>query len=125
MGLDTLVITKGEDLLTKFASSANMNRFHCSKCGSPVMNESAIPSFLFRDAPLALFKRDKDGQIIGKDKLMPSIHIHYPSRVRNHVDDRPKFDTDPGSGNMLKVDAEGNVIGIIEKKEAESKNSDQ
>lgn len=70
-----------------------------------------MPDMAFQDLPLSLFKRDQAGQIIHWDALKPTSHIFYKTRVRNFVDDLPKWESYPGVGAPLIVDALGNVVG--------------
>lgn len=109
-GTDSVKITRGQENITAVMSSPQMRRSFCKCCGSPLISTSLIPEMAFQDLPLSLFKRNDAGQILHWNALKPTSHIFYNSRVRNFVDDLPKWESYPGVGAPLNVDAQGNVI---------------
>jgi hypothetical protein len=109
-GNDCIKITRGLDSVAVVMSSPQMRRSFCKCCGSPLVSTSLLPDMAFQDVPISLFKRDDAGRIMHWDVLKPTSHIFYRSRVRNFVDDLPKWDSYPGVGVPLTVDAQGNVV---------------
>lgn len=109
-GNESIKITRGQDNVSLIMSSPQMQRSFCKTCGSPLLSTSLMPDMAFQDVPLSLFKRDPAGNIIHWDLLKPTSHIFYTTRVRNYVDDLPKWESYPGVGAPLTVDAKGNVV---------------
>ena len=71
----SLQVVVGEDHLDSYDTSEGMTRFRCRTCGALVYNQSKLPDFDFRDAPLAIFERDNCGIITRSDELRPTTHI--------------------------------------------------
>lgn len=86
-----LRVTKGEELLTGYATSESMTRFHCSKCGCALYNKSHLEDYKFCDVPLEGFRHGPDGQVMHRELLAPTVHIHYDRRVKDVQDSLDKF----------------------------------
>lgn len=98
---DHLSVTRGQERLQAFNSSAAMRRYRCSACGAPVYNESLIPDHTFVDVPLGAFERDETGVLKHLELLRPASHLNYEMHVTGIVDAFPqgltKFSKMPGS----------------------------
>eukprot|EP01108_Squamamoeba_japonica_P001266 TRINITY_DN150_c0_g1_i2.p1 TRINITY_DN150_c0_g1~~TRINITY_DN150_c0_g1_i2.p1 ORF type:complete len:176 (-),score=23.77 TRINITY_DN150_c0_g1_i2:36-563(-) len=105
---DRLKVVEGQDNLTSVASSEGMDRQFCKKCGSACLNIAS--TFEMRDAPIVLFERDEDGNLLVKGDPQTTSHIFYVNRVRNHIDNLPKFAAYPVNAAPLKIDEKGDII---------------
>mmetsp|Transcript_43058 Transcript_43058/g.92275 ORF Transcript_43058/g.92275 Transcript_43058/m.92275 type:complete len:165 (-) Transcript_43058:135-629(-) len=98
---EAMKIVKGEGNMHGFKTTDGMTRYRCKDCGSPVYGQSHLEAFPFRDAPLGLFERDAEGNILRLDELRPLSHIFCSSRIPGLVkadpDDVKKFLAYPGS----------------------------
>ena len=104
VGFDTpnVELLAGSEHMRGYKATERMERFHCQICGANVYNESLVPDRPFRDMPLANFRADDTGAIIGLDELKPDGHINFDacqacySDVFKH-DGLIKFSAMPGS----------------------------
>eukprot|EP00635_Sarcinochrysidales_sp_CCMP3193_P002576 CAMPEP_0118914124 /NCGR_PEP_ID=MMETSP1166-20130328/14609_1 /TAXON_ID=1104430 /ORGANISM="Chrysoreinhardia sp, Strain CCMP3193" /LENGTH=112 /DNA_ID=CAMNT_0006853691 /DNA_START=465 /DNA_END=800 /DNA_ORIENTATION=- len=66
---DSYVITKGKDMLHKLNYTPRVNRFFCSKCGAPVVNEIAD-----------LGMCGTFPNVITTYPYKPFMHVHYKNK---------------------------------------------
>jgi hypothetical protein len=117
MAEDNVVITKGEDLLTRIAGDqfehgdnpwGDLDQYFCSTCGCLVYQcPSLVP--VRSVMPINFHLQGDDGvTCLLPDKLKPKLHMNYENRMFDWGDDLPKYLNIPEASPLVNND--GSVI---------------
>ena len=78
------VVVEHEGAPSETASSANVSRCRCAKCGSPIY--ASLMKGKMIAVPLTVLNTPG-----GSSNLKPTHHMYYPQRIFDVCDDLPKF----------------------------------
>jgi hypothetical protein len=83
------VVVEHEGAPSETASSANVSRCRCAKCGSPIY--ASLMKGRMIAIPLTVLNSSLNTPGVSATNLKPTHHMYYPQRIFDVNDDLPKF----------------------------------